>query len=378
MFHVSKLLDSEVLISTLSIFRPHQTESFLMTTARSELVDVDVTPWYHCISKCVRSALLLQDGPEDRKQWIEDRLKMLSENFSVAVAGFSVLDNHLHVLCRLDPEDSSQWTSEQVVRRWMEIYPPRKLAMDDSNKVEAWIEQQVKDVDRVEVLRGRLANLGWFMKSLKEPLARMANKSDGCSGAFWASRYKSIGILDDEALLATCAYIDLNPLAAGISKTPENSPHTSIRQRVAHVESQGKLECLKAALFGSVAGSQAAENVEQDHWLVPIEDRRGGSNAKTISARKGMLESFSLGSYLLLVDYTGRLYREGKARMTAAVKEVFDRLGTSDQFWSKRIKKMLVSRDLRGSFFAADPTVIRQLSVQRGKRLANLSPQLSV
>jgi hypothetical protein len=45
------------------------------------------------------------------------------------------------------------------------------------------------------------------MKALKEPLARMANKEDDCKGTFWEARYKSIAILDEEALLATCAYI---------------------------------------------------------------------------------------------------------------------------------------------------------------------------
>jgi len=45
------------------------------------------------------------------------------------------------------------------------------------------------------------------MKALKEPLARMANKVDNCKGTFWGSRFKSIAIFDEEALLATCATI---------------------------------------------------------------------------------------------------------------------------------------------------------------------------
>ena len=38
------------------------------------------------------------------------------------------------------------------------------------------------------------------MKALKERLARLANKEDRCKGTFWESRYKSIAILDEEAL----------------------------------------------------------------------------------------------------------------------------------------------------------------------------------
>lgn len=203
-----------------------------MTMARRELVDPTVTRWYHCISRCVRAALLLSEGNLDRKQWVEDRIEKLTNSFSLAVGGFAILDNHLHVLCRLDPEAAKKWSDEEVVRRWIAVYPPKTLNFDDPKVVETWVKLHAKDEKRVKQLRERLADLGWFMKALKEPLARIANKADGCRGTFWEARYKSIAILDNEALLATCAYIDLNSLAAGISETPEASKHTSIKQRV--------------------------------------------------------------------------------------------------------------------------------------------------
>ena len=346
-----------------------------MTTARKELVDVNVTRWYHCISRCVRAAFLMAEGADDRKQWIEDRLKRLAEQFAVSVGGFAILDNHLHVLVRLDPGMAAKWTAREVVRRWIAVYPPRNLALDDEKVVKMWVDHQAKDTRRVELLRGRLENLGWFMKALKEPLSRLANKADGCRGTFWEARYKSIAILDEEALLATCAYIDLNPVAAGIAEAPETSDHTSIKQRVSHVRRKGKLDRLKEARRGSVAGSRAAGNIEQDHWLVPIEDRRSHPQLGNRSAREGMLESFSLGSYLLLVDYMGRVYRNGKARMSAGLKEVFERMGSSSEFWSERLKKMLGSRDLRGSFFGSTTESVRQAGVHRGRRTANLCPQ---
>ena len=59
----------------------------------------------------------------------------------------------------------------------------------------------------------------------------------------------------------------------------------------------------------------------------------------------------SLGSYLLLVEYTGRLFRNGKARINSGVKDVFERLGTSAEFWNARLKKMLRSYALRGNVF---------------------------
>ena len=68
-----------------------------MTIARAHLVDPTVSRWYHCVTRCVRRAFLLGEGPDDRKVWIESRLRELAEIFGVAVGGFSVLDNLLRI-----------------------------------------------------------------------------------------------------------------------------------------------------------------------------------------------------------------------------------------------------------------------------------------
>ncbi len=77
---------------------------------------------------------------------------------------------------------------------------------------------------------------------------------------------KSVGILDDESLLATCAYIDLNPVAAGIAVVPEASPHTSVTTRVEHVKAQGRAGDLKAAEQGSVVGSNSSAGLEESKY----------------------------------------------------------------------------------------------------------------
>ncbi len=332
-----------------------------MTVARSQLVDLDITRYYHCISRCVRRAFLCGEGFEHRKQWIENRLQFLADQFSVSVCGFAVMDNHLHVLCRLDPKTSEAWTDEEVVRRWIAVYPPRTLDMDDEACVQMWVDHECKDAQKVAAYRERLQSLGWFMKALKEPLARMANREDDCKGTFWESRYKSIAILDEEALLATCAYIDLNPVAAGIAASPETGRHTSVRQRVQHAKEKGQLEALKASARNSIAGSRAAKKLEESHWLCPLEDR-----SQKDSQREGMLPNFSLGSYLLLVDYTSRLCRAGKARVSAELTGIFERLGTSAEFWSDRMKGLFQKSRLLGSYFSTDASRLREIAAHRG------------
>jgi hypothetical protein len=205
------------------------------------------------------------------------------------------------------------------------------------------------------------------MKCLKEPLSRLANRQDQMRGAFFEGRFKSVAILDEESLLAVCAYIDLNPVAAGIVKVPEASPHTSIKSRVEHVKAQNRTVDLQAAKRGSVAGSTASAGLEQSLWLCPIEDRR-----RLDSPREGMLEGFSLGNYLLLVDYTGRLFREGKAVISRELSGILDRLGSSAESWWSRIAKLSRGR-LFGRFFAASRERLREVARGRGvHHLANL------
>ena len=84
----------------------YNVESTLMPAPRSTIVDEAITPWYHCISRCVRRAFLCGEGFVDRKQWIEDRLKELVGVFAVELAGFAVMDNHLHLLVQLDSKKS--------------------------------------------------------------------------------------------------------------------------------------------------------------------------------------------------------------------------------------------------------------------------------
>ena len=82
-----------------------------------------------------------------------------------------------------------------------------------------------------------------------------------------------------------------------------------------------------------------------------------------------MIEGFSLGSYLLLVDYTGRLFRDGKAMISQGIAGIFERLGTDADTWQARIQKLNGGR-LLGRFFAASRERLREVSQRLGLRRA--------
>jgi hypothetical protein len=71
------------------------------------------------------------------------------------------------------------------------------------------------------------------MAALCEPMARRANREDGCTGRFFEGRYKSQRIANEAALLACSMYIDLNPVRAALAETPETSEFTAAFERIA-------------------------------------------------------------------------------------------------------------------------------------------------
>jgi hypothetical protein len=75
-----------------------------MAIARAQVVDMSLTRWHHCVTRCIRKACLLGEGDNNRKEWLKNRFDELADVFAVAVGGFSVMDNHLHVLLWLDPD----------------------------------------------------------------------------------------------------------------------------------------------------------------------------------------------------------------------------------------------------------------------------------
>ena len=167
---------------------------------------------------------------------------------------------------------------------------------------------------------------------MKEPLARLANREDGCSGAFWEGRFKSIAVLDEESLLATAAYIDLNPVAAGLAATPEDSTHTSLSARLDHCRANGTAESLRNDL--STQTHRPAQ--EAGLWLMPIDDHRPRGEG-----RVGLIAGCTVSCYLRLVDAASRVLRDGKTSLAPELAPIFQRLNLDQDAWQLTFAKLL-------------------------------------
>lgn len=213
-----------------------------MPQPRHRQISLDDTPYYHCISRCVRRAFLCGKDShtgfdfEHRRQWIVDRIKLLCSVFAVDLCAYAIMSNHYHVVLRINVDQVKHWSDQEVARRWMQLFSG-PLLMHQYLRNTGLGEHELENVaDLFATWRRRLSDLSWFMRCLNEPIARMANSEDHCSGRFWEGRFKSQALLDARAVLACMAYVDLNPIRAAMAKTPEQSDYTSIQERIAHPE----------------------------------------------------------------------------------------------------------------------------------------------
>ena len=162
-----------------------------MTKPRSQLISYSDTPYYHISSRCVRRAFLCGEDPltqksyEHRRLWIEDRMRLLSSLFSIEILAYTLMSNHIHMILKAVPDEATNWTDEDVIRRWLSIFRGPLIVHQYLNGEQISLLERETVSSLVICWRTRLTEISWFMKCLNEPIARQANKEDHCTGHFW-------------------------------------------------------------------------------------------------------------------------------------------------------------------------------------------------
>ncbi len=237
---------------------------------RNILVPPDAPSIVHCVSRCVRRAFLCGEDEltgrsfEHRRAWLEERILALPQSFAVAVHAYAVMHNHFHIVVETNPKAPWDWDDETVARRWLALRAP---SLEDPRLLDQAVRTLCENRERLQVLRERLGSLSWFMRFLKEPIARRANREDECSGRFWEGRFKTQVLLDDAAILGCMVYVDLNPVRANIAPTPEKSEHTSIAKRLnARRSLEQRLQPLSASIASAHLDLSEREYAELVDW----------------------------------------------------------------------------------------------------------------
>jgi hypothetical protein len=208
--------------------RPKRSEQF----SSSEICIV------HAVQRCVRRAFLA--GVDDltgkdysfRRETIRRRMEALASVFAIDVLTYAVMSNHLHVIVRNRPDVVATWSDEDCALRWLRVFPGRRVEEFLADPVESDVKALAGDPQKMEAVRSRLSDISWFMRALAEPIARVANRQDECTGRFWEGRFKAQRIEDEAGLLACAMYVDLNPIRAAMVESPDQAVHTSAYDRI--------------------------------------------------------------------------------------------------------------------------------------------------
>ena len=335
---------------------------------RNEQFSADEVCVVHAVQRCVRRAFLAgvdQATGVDysfRKEAIRRRLEALASVFGIDVLSYAIMSNHIHVILRNRPDVVAAWSDREVVLRWLKVFPGRRLEEHLAEPTENDVSALAKSPERLAEVRRRLADISWLMRALAEPIARMANKQDDCTGRFWEGRFKAQRIVDEAGLLACAMYVDLNPVRAAMAESPDSSPHTSAYDRIE--AAKGKVIASAAFDLVAVSPEQAGKElretpvedlrskrqtqrhhptgrrVRRDGWLAPVtlnphkltgdaEAHQGGLRASD----RGFL-NVSLREYLRLLRWTAQQSVDGMAaNVPASLAATLSELGIDAGMW---------------------------------------------
>ncbi len=264
-----------------------------MPTPRGAVVDPTRPGVYHCISRCVRRAFLCEGSNGHRKQWLQDRLSFLASLMAIDIYAFQILGNHMHVLVGIRPDIVAGWSDREVVERYLRICPCRwrriaKGLPPDCDPTDQEIDLELAKPGRASVLRARLSSLSWFNAKLKEPIARRANREDDCTGRFWEGRFRSIAVLDHDALAAVAMYVDLNAIRAGAVELLEDTSYGSIRHRIAALSGRRSHRAVELAPIPGLTDAQYVAEVDRWSRGCATSKHGAGGSLEPILGRLGL------------------------------------------------------------------------------------------
>lgn len=354
-----------------------------MTTPRSQQIDLESTPFYHIVSRCVQRAFLCGSDKvtgknyEHRKAWIVGRVNELNSIFTIDTCVYSVLSNHFHLIIHIDQEKANNLTYEEIIERWSRLCPKSGFQLKEMHESES---KSANYISKMENIRQKLFCISTFMQYLNQFIAKRANEESGVTGRFWEGRFKSQALLDESALLTAMVYVDLNPVRAKIADIPEQSDFTSMKRRFDFIAKQIQKQrfprknskAVKPNLSGFAklnVDKDTINNLKQPFELMPF-------RAQSNDVEKFI--DFSLSDYFKLVDETSRIYRPDKRGVVSKnIAPILHRLNLSVQGWCS----MVTHLEIHFSCAVGHPSSMSIFNHHRRKRAprgSNFSKQCYV
>lgn len=164
---------------------------------------------YHVMSRTALDGFVIGDV---EKEFLLDLIKKLSRVYFAEVLGFCIMGNHFHLLVRMNT--GSNYSDEDIKVRFNRYSgKERKIELNEG---------------QIPFYRKKWEDLSEYIKEIKQGFSRFYNKRHNRKGFFWSDRFKSVIVDKGETLINCLAYIDLNPVRAGLVSKPEDYRWSSI------------------------------------------------------------------------------------------------------------------------------------------------------
>jgi putative transposase len=182
----------------------------------ARMVIDDAATVYHVMSRTALDGFPLKDVEKD---FMLDLIKKLSSLYCTEILGFCLMGNHFHLLVKMIPEN--HFSDDEIQKRFEAFY-------GDSREFAA---------GQTPYWREKLSSLSEFVREIKVGFARYYNRRHNRRGYFWGDRFKSMIVDKGETLVNCLAYVDLNPLRAGLVERPEEYRWNSLGY---HLQTENK------------------------------------------------------------------------------------------------------------------------------------------
>jgi len=260
---------------------------------------------YHCVSRVVEKRRAFD---EREREIFRALLREYAAFCGVEVLTWCILSNHFHLLIRVPKKPATPPPIEVLIERLNHLSSSALTAAAAQQMVERF--RAAGQEGPVEELRQRLwvqmYDLSHFMKLLKQRFSQWFNRVHNREGTLWEGRFRSTLVEASGPALATvAAYIDLNPVRAGLVKDPKDYRWCGYAEAV--VSNASARKGLAAVLGVGVDAALA----EYRKWLFRQGEEREGTDEQGRPLRKG----FDRESLLKVLAEGGELPRTEYLRL---------------------------------------------------------------
>jgi REP element-mobilizing transposase RayT len=171
---------------------------------------------------------------EIEKEYLLNLLHTFAAAFFVKIHAFCIMGTHFHILASGQEKQAKQATKDDLFNRYQIMYGKKAKPPTGSWKSDGTFHPD--EDEGIERLRNRLGSISRFVQELKQTFSVWYNKRNQQKGYLWHDRFKGIILDVGQAQLVCSAYIDLNPVRAGLVKRPEEYRWSSLGLRVRDVK----------------------------------------------------------------------------------------------------------------------------------------------